>query len=293
MRLDGHIHTGLERADYNLNPAENQANLMKGLKAAGLDGGVIFSVDPLKFADWDPEKRLQDCLDTCKGQENLYPFYYINPVESDFMDQVDMALKAGVYGFKMICTLYKPSDDRCLQVCEKAAQNGKPVLFHSGICWDGHDSANNNKPANFEAMIEIPKLKFCLAHVSWPWYDECIAVYGKFNNAYFRRPEMSCEMFIDVTPGTPRPYRETVFTHLLEWSEYDLRYNLMFGTDSNTSSYNTAWAQEWQKRDDALYEKLITEDVEDFKDHVYCKNILRFIGVSDEQPVKRIPMIGE
>lgn len=293
MRLDAHIHTGLERADYNVNPKENQKNTMKGLKEAGLDGGVILSVDPLKFADWDPEKRLQDCLDTCDGEENLYPFYYINPLESDALDQVDMAVKAGVYGFKMICSRYVVSDDKCLQVCDKIAKNNKPVLFHSGICWDGVSSANNNKPCNFEALIDIPKIKFCLAHVSWPWYDECIAVYGKFNNAYFRNPNMSCEMFIDVTPGTPRPYREEVFTHLLQWSEYEFRYNLMFGTDSNTSSYNASWAKEWQKRDDALYEKLIPEDVEDFKEHVYYKNVLRFIGVSDEVPQKKIPMIGE
>ncbi|MBQ1316359.1 MAG: hypothetical protein IIY46_02640 [Lachnospiraceae bacterium] len=292
MRLDGHIHTGLEKSEYIVDPARNQKDLMERLSKAGLDGGVILSVDPLKFADWDPERRLQDCLDTCKGQEHLYPFYYLNPLESDALDQIDMAAKAGVYGFKMICTLYAPSDERCLRACERIAQVGKPVLFHSGICWDGVNSCNNNRPGNFEALIEIPHLKFCLAHISWPWYDECIAVYGKFNNAYYRRPEMSCEMFIDVTPGTPRRHREDAFRHLLT-CDYELRYNLIFGTDCNTSKYNTSWAVEWQQRDDALYEKYCDGDVEDFKEHVYCRNILRFIGVSDEKPEKAIPMVGE
>ena len=189
MRIDAHIHTGLERNEYIVDPKGNQARLMEGLKNAGLDGAVILSVDPLKFSDWDPEKRLEDCLLTCEGEENLYPFYYLNPLETDALDQIDMAVKAGVYGFKMICSKYAPSDERCLLACEKIAQNDKPVLFHSGICWDGVPSANNNKPSNFEALIEIPRLRFCLAHVSWPWYDECIAVYGKFNiNSRILRP---------------------------------------------------------------------------------------------------------
>lgn len=293
MRIDAHIHTGLNREEYVIDPKGNQKRLMEGLRAAGLDGGVILSVDPIKFRDWDPEKRLQDCLATCEGEKNLFPVYYINPLESDMLDQIDMAVKAGVYGFKMICSEYAPSNERCMIACEEIAKDNKPVLFHSGICWDGLASANNNKPSNFEALIEIPRLRFCLAHVSWPWFDECIAVYGKFNNAYYRRPDMSCEMFIDVTPGTPRLYREEVFTHLLSWSSYELRYNLIFGTDCNTSKYNTSWAAEWQKRDDDLYRKLIPNDVEDFMDHVYCKNLLRYFGISDENPAKVIPMVGE
>lgn len=99
-------------------------------------------------------------------------------------------------------------------------------------------------------------------------------------------------MFIDVTPGTPRVYREEVFRHLL-CSDYELRYNLMFGTDSSTDGYNVAWSKEWQERDNALYRQLVSENVEDFMDHVYGKNFLRFLGLSNESPTKKIPMVGE
>lgn len=293
MRLDGHIHTAIRPEDYVTQGAANTDDLEKKLQAAGLSGGVLFSVDPFRFSDWTPEKRIQDVLDTCGGKENFFPFYYINPMEDGALDQVKLAVDMGIDGFKMICSRYQVSDQKCLDVCEKIASYNKPVLFHSGICWDGVASANNNKPANFEALIDIPRLRFCLAHISWPWYDECIAVYGKFNNAYYSRPDLSCEMFIDCTPGTPRPYRREAMTHLLQWSEYELRYNLIFGTDCFTPNYNTAWALEWQKRDDEIYADLIRDDVEDFKDHVYCKNLLRFLGKSDEKPVKYIPMVGQ
>jgi predicted TIM-barrel fold metal-dependent hydrolase len=291
MRLDGHIHTGLS-SDYRGSDETVKNKLLKNLHAAGFDGGVILSADPIKCASMDPEKRMQDTLGLCRGEETLFPYYWINPLESDALDQVQLASDLGFDGFKMICSRYDPGCPESMKVLEKIASLNKPVLFHSGICWDGFNSANHNRPGNFEALIEIPRLRFALAHVSWPWCDECIAVYGKFLNAHFARPDLSCEMFIDLTPGTPRGYREEVFRHMVA-SEYEYRYNLIFGTDSFTSSYNVAWAREWQERDDALYDKLVREDAEDFKDHVYRLNLLRFLGKSDEDPAVRIPMVAD
>lgn len=291
MRIDSHVHTGLD-PDYAGEQTFRGDQFMAVLKKAGMDGAVILSADPIKLASWGAEKRMDDCIAVCASHETLYPFYWINPMEEDALDQVDLAVRKGFAGFKMICSNYKVDCNESMDVLTRIAANDKPVLFHSGICWDGMNSANNQKPSNFEALIDIPKIRFALAHVSWPWFDECIAVYGKFNNAYHRRPGMSCEMFIDVTPGTPRVYREEVFRHLL-CSDYELRYNLMFGTDCNTGSYNNKWANEWQERDNALYEKFIPEDVEDFKEHVYYKNVMRFMGLSDEVPVRKIPMVAE
>ena len=79
MRIDGHIHTGLEQRNYRDNPKANQQAVMKGLREAGMDGGVIFSVDPLQFSDWTFERRLKDVMDTCEGEKNLFPFFWIKP----------------------------------------------------------------------------------------------------------------------------------------------------------------------------------------------------------------------
>ena len=291
MKIDCHMHIKDDSKYINEGIFNNDA-FLADLKASGMDGAAIYSANPVTNADKTAQERMNAALDICKGKDTLYPFYWINPLEDDAIEQVDLAIEKGFVAFKMICRDYLPGCQKSMDVLEKIAQRGKSVLFHTGICWDGVNSANNHKPANFEALIEIPRLKFCLAHVSWPWYDECIAVYGKFNNAYSTRPDTSCEMFIDVTPGTPRVYREEVFRHLL-CSDYELRYNLMFGTDSNTGKYNIDWCKEWQKRDNKLYKKFIKKDVEDFKEHVYGKNFLRFIGKSDEVVNKIIPLVGE
>ena len=52
-----------------------------------------------------------------------------------------------------------------------------------------------------------------MGHCSWPWYDECIAVYGKFLNGVANDQDAP-EMFFDLTPGTPRIYREDLLTKL-------------------------------------------------------------------------------
>lgn len=290
MRYDGHVHTALWEG-YNSAPEDNGRLLMERLAGSGLSGAAVISVNPMAYGSWSPEKRIEDVMKTCGVSDTLFPYYFVNPLESDAVSQVRLAAENGIAGFKMMCSEYRVDCTQSMDVVSEIAKAGKPVLFHSGICWDGMNSANNHKPANFEALIDIPGLKFCLAHVSWPWYDECIAVYGKFANAYAANHD-SPEMFIDITPGTPRPYREEVLTRLIKWSEYELRYNLIFGTDCCAFDYNSPWSDEWQKRDDAIYEKLV-EDPEDFKAHVYGMNLLRFIGKSEEKVERKSPLVAK
>ena len=76
-------------------------------------------------------------------------------------------------------------------------------------------------------------------------------------------------------------------------SEYDIKYNLIFGTDCNTVKYNYPWCKEWQVIDDDLWAKYVDGDVEDWKEHVYYKNLMRFLGLSDEKPDKKLPMVAE
>jgi predicted TIM-barrel fold metal-dependent hydrolase len=161
-----------------------------------------------------------------------------------------------------------------VRLIERAAKVGKPMLFHSGILWDGTPSSVHCRPALFEVLLEVAGLRFALAHISWPWIDECIAVYGKFLNAHHRRPEMTSEMFIDLTPGTPRIYRREALTKLLTVG-YKVEHNLLFGTDCGTENYRIEHAKDWIARDSEIYQSLGISDttVED----IFGNNLLRFI----------------
>ena len=246
MILDGHIHT---RHTPDISGRKCRQSLLANMKEAGVDGGMIFSMDPLGDGrQFTASERLDKLMDITGGQPGLYTAYWLDPTADDAQQQVDLAVSYGVNSFKVICSRFHPADERAMATYNKISEAGKPILFHSGICWDGLNSARYNRPGEFECLINVPNLKFTLAHVSWPWCDECIAVYGKFNNAFYWRDDVSCEMFIDVTPGTPPLWREEVFKKLF-CGDYDVAHNVIFGSDSSAHTYNVNWVKDWMRRD--------------------------------------------
>jgi predicted TIM-barrel fold metal-dependent hydrolase len=173
-----------------------------------------------------------------------------------------------------------------MEVFAAVARTGKPLLSHSGILWDHKASGRYCRPVNFEPLLGIPDLRFALAHMSWPWTDECIAVFGKFLAACRHRPELSAEMFIDITPGTPPIYRSEALTRLCTVG-YHVEHNVQFGTDCNANAYRGEWARDWIDRDNTIYDELGLSA--EMRDNIYSGNLLRFLGLSEAQIEHRRP----
>jgi predicted TIM-barrel fold metal-dependent hydrolase len=224
-----------------------------------------------------PDERLENLFYWTDVSEYVYPFYFIDPTADDASDQVHRAVDRGVYGFKAACSGYAPGDERAMKTYRTIAGTGKPILFHSGILFDDTPSANYNRPGNFEVLMEVKGLRFALAHISWPWCDECLAVYGKFESAMQRGADVSVEMFIDVTPGTPPIYRRDALTKLFT-IDCDLKGNVFFGTDGKVNDYNSRYAAEWIERDAAVYDELQLD--EETVRKVFSENLLRFLGIA-------------
>jgi predicted TIM-barrel fold metal-dependent hydrolase len=251
MRLDGHIHAGAT--------APEPARLLAEMRAAGLEGGTIISAPPAwwqegRLAASPAADRLAALRAWTAGQPALHPVFWVDPTAADASAQVAQAAADGVAAFKVICSTHAPDDPRAMPVYRAIAALDRPILFHSGILWDGQPSSPFNRPAAFECLLDVPRLRFALAHISWPWVDECIAVYGKFLNATDKRPDAP-EMFVDTTPGTPPIYREEALTKLYTVG-YDVAGNVFFGTDCSTASYGARWSREWQERDEAILRKI-------------------------------------
>lgn len=271
MKLDCHIHI----TDGSPDPQK----LLSRLAAAGLDGGVVLSLPPASFSHLasprPSSERLVNLMAWTGDNQNLFPFFWIDPTEEDAGEQVRHALDAGVMGFKVICNRFFPGDERALPVFRLIAVGRKPILFHSGILWDGTNSSQYNRPAGFEALMEVQGLVFALAHISWPWTDELIAVYGKFLSARRLRGGRTAEMFIDTTPGTPPIYRRETLTRLFTVG-YDVGKNVFFGSDGETSSYNEKSTREWIDRDSAIFSDLGVD--EQTVAAVFGGNLIRFLG---------------
>ena len=282
MRLDCHTHSRVTDCD--------RTDVISNMKAGGFDGGIIFSQSPSHGLSDAPssENRIDAVLKICDGHKYLFPFFFIDPTESDAIEQVELADKKGILGYKVICSSHFPCDERALPVYRKIAELDKPVMFHSGILYDGRNASGNyNRPCNFEGLLSVDKLRFSLAHVSWPWTDECIAVYGKFNDSHSRVNSSTGEMFIDLTPGTPKPYRKPMYDMLL-FSGYNIKTNLIYGIDNSTGPYRVEYAKEIMERDDEIFDEYYENGGmfgvkldDDFREYLYYKNALRFIGLPE------------
>lgn len=143
--------------------------LVENMNKAGVYAATVFSKAPngmLGKAGTNQE-RLEELLQFTEGRENLYPFYFIDPTEDDAIEQLEMAKKAGVKGFKVMCTHYYPGDERAMKCYHWMAEHNMPAMFHSGILYDGiNPSGKYNRPCEFEPLLSVNNFRFSLAHLS-------------------------------------------------------------------------------------------------------------------------------
>jgi len=269
---DMHVHaeTGI---------AEPQ-KLIENMEMAGVYGGTVISVRPEESYGrfkLNYEDRIKNVLEWTKGYEGrLFPVLWIHPREENVLEKVKDAAERGISAFKMICDNYYVYDDISMKLIEVIAKTGKPLMFHSGILWIGKAiAADYNRPANWEHLIEIPNVRFSLAHCSWPWYDECIAIYGRMEAARRFEPQGTPDMYLDLTPGTPKIYREDLLNKLFNIG-YNPMSKMMFGSDMGANDYDPGPVKDWIDYDNAIYDKLGVAD--DIRKKIYADNFLTFIG---------------
>ena len=270
--FDIHIHANNTKATPDL--------LLNSMEKTGIFGGCIFSnwpdrSDTIRGTSFD--ERLSEVLAWTKGYEDrLFPVIWIHPYEENIIENIRKAVENGICGFKIICDDFYVYEEKCLEVLREIASLDKPVFFHSGILWDGKESSKYNRPVHWEALVNIEGLRFSMGHCSWPWIDECIALYGQFLNAStVRRP---AEMFFDLTPGTPEIYRKELLEKLYTVG-YDIGNNVMFGTDSSADTYSPVWPGKWLDIDTKILEKLGVSKAN--MENLYYNNLMRFLGKGD------------
>ena len=279
--FDAHVHAK--------NTKIEPERLLGEMALAGVKGSCVFSTRPIEEypnEGTDYETRLNEILTWTEGRKDrLFPVLWITPNEEGVNEKIENAVEKGVMGFKVICGSFYVGDTKCMDMLSKIASLHKPVFFHSGILWDGKNSSPFNRPANWEALLELDGLKFSLAHCSWPWIDECIAVYGKFLNA------LNCgkttEMFFDLTPGTPEIYREELFRKLFTVG-YDVPNNILYGTDCRTSGYQYKWTKKWLDIDTALFDKYGIPPK--MRQKIFKDNLFRFLGITEDKVERFIPL---
>ena len=284
MRIfDMHIHDV-----YNSN--RDPARLIADMEKAGIYGGCVLSAPPKEQnclvlgEGLDFEERLSSIIEWTKGYEDrIFPVLWIHPKEKNIIKKLQVAVDAGIVAFKMICNDYHVYEEAPMAMLREIARLGVPVIFHSGILWDGCVSSPYNRPLDWEHLLDIDGLVFSMGHCSWPWIDECIALYGKFLNA--KNTGKRIEMFFDITPGTPEIYRRELLTKLCTIG-YNIGNNILFGTDCMAGGYYSAMAEKWLKLDGEILDELGVSL--DYRKKLYEGNMYRFLGKSET-----VPLFGE
>lgn len=107
----------------------------------------------------------------------------------------------GLRGVKMIPSQWYPNDPQIIPLYQEIAKLGMHVVFHVGIFMDGQQGSYC-RPTYYERIRQVPEMKAQLAHLGWPWVDECIAVLNMETNIHGNDPA-KWQLCADLSFGPP------------------------------------------------------------------------------------------
>lgn len=234
---DCHVHCyeGRETAD----------EVLRGMDAAGITRLSLMGNHPGPLRELCPVPSAADCrvaIDHVAGlqaadSDRIFGLFWADPRTEGILDLLDYALvDKGLRGVKMIPNHWSACDEFMFPIYEKIRELDKILHFHAGILYAFGDSSRFCRPVLYEALINFPGLRFALAHIAWPWVDECLAVWGHFNSAAHFRQQPS-QMWIDTCRGTPDAWRLEALQKAVPFCGTQ---RLMFGTDTYPGHLATA-----------------------------------------------------
>ncbi len=269
MAIDVHIHT---------RGREDGTEILTAMEEIGLDRIVLFGAPPhrgLSEGESAPADAHKRCIDhlaavVAADPERIIGFAWIEPTLSDALGGVDYALgEKKLPGIKMIPNKWYPADERAQACYKKIEEYGKPMLFHTGILWGTSDTSQYCRPAFFEMMLHYPGIRFAMAHISWPWTDECLAVNGKFKE----NQEGEWTSYIDITSGAPRVWKVDALRKALA---YLGDTHLVFGSDSSLPGGAEYAARRLREDREMLREAGASDET---VERVLHTNALRWLGI--------------
>ena len=114
---------------------------------------------------------------------------------------------------------FHPADSRAMQVYAEAMRLFMPVIIDQGIHFSAASKMDFARPALLDEVArELPNLKIVIAHMGYPWVEECVVLLGKHANIY-----------ADVSALLHRPWQ--AYNALLSAYQYGVMDKLLFGSD--------------------------------------------------------------
>ena len=226
--LDAHTHlSGSESG-------ESAERILDCMDACGVQKAFIFAPELNFQTRLLTDEHLSDirthndyCADICSAApERLLGFCSLNPAPElaggDLGRAVDLMVEEanrcyhelGLRGVgEVVPAHWYANDPQVIRLWEALAELRMYVAFHCGIFFDGRESSYC-RPTFYEAVHQAPNFKGHLAHVGWPWVDECIAVL-KIGARFLRIDPADWGLKVDLSFGPPGDWQLETWQRVL------------------------------------------------------------------------------
>jgi uncharacterized protein len=189
---------------------------------------VVFTVDS-EYLTGHPRIANEEVADGCAAHPDvLIPFASVDPHRgrAGIREACRLVAEHGVRGFKFHPSLqgFAPDDRLAYPLYEAIEELGVPALFHTGQTGIGAGVPGgggirlkySNPMLVDDVAVDFPDLRIILAHPSFPWQDEALAVATHKEHVY-----------IDLSGWSPRYFPP----QLIRYANTLLQDKVLFGSD--------------------------------------------------------------
>lgn len=189
---------------------------------------VIFPVDCERETGYRRYRNEEVAELAAANSDALIPFASIDPAKGKLGAREARRLISdfGIKGFKFHPTMqgFYPNDRNAYTLYEAIAESGGIALFHTGQTGVGAGMRGGNgmrlkfsNPMHIDDVaVDFPDMKIILAHPSFPWQEEALAVATHKPNVY-----------IDLSGWSPKYFPPI----LVRYANTILREKMLFGSD--------------------------------------------------------------
>jgi predicted TIM-barrel fold metal-dependent hydrolase len=228
-------------------------------------GAVIFPVDAERETGYRRYKNEEVAAIAAENDDVLIPFASIDPWKGKMgVREARRLMKDfGIKGFKFHPTMqgFYANDRMAYPLYEAIEAEGGIALFHTGQTGVGSGMSGGNgmrlKYSNpmymDDVAVDFPDLKIILAHPSFPWQEEALAVAQHKPNVY-----------IDLSGWSPKYFPEI----LVRYANSILKKKVLFGSD---------WPMITPERWLSDFEKIAIKD--HLREDIIKNNAARLLGL--------------
>jgi len=205
---------------------------------------VVFPVDSTRYMGDSAVPNTDVAAAANRHPDVLIPFASIDPLRPGAVEEAeDLLTNHGVRGFKFHASVqgFAPDDPAAYALYEVIARHRSIALFHSGQTGIGRTSPggggvrlkHSNPMLLDDIAVDFPDLTLVIAHPSFPWQAEALAVARHKEN-----------VFIDLSGWSPKYFEGQLVQH----ANTLISDKVLFGSDFPVLTPDR-WLADFAQRD--------------------------------------------